>query len=277
MIEFRVIQSVQQVDRAGAGGRHADARLAGEFRVRAGHERGHLFVPDLNEIDLLPGALERSHDPVDAIAGITVDAPYTPFAEALDEEVAGCFAHACRESMTRTAPSGRKEIGEDETVTLDDYAAGNREWRGEHWTAIRECVKFTTLAAGVDTRWKIAQKRCIEFASGERSRQESWVDAGDSCRQPAGDHLARELARIAAPERKDRFELRIGKLPLAIGADVLQKQIPKREALDRLGLRTRDRVAHDELIVLVRARTRNQQLPQRQTGGTRLCAQELSP
>ena len=44
VVELGVVEAVQQVDRARARGREADADLAGELRVAAGHERGHLLV-----------------------------------------------------------------------------------------------------------------------------------------------------------------------------------------------------------------------------------------
>src|SRR5205085_3538854 len=88
-VELCVVKSVQEMDGAGAGGGETDAGLTGEFRVRAGHERGHFFVADLDEIDRVTGAIERADDAVDAVAGVAVDAAHAPLAEAGDEEVGG--------------------------------------------------------------------------------------------------------------------------------------------------------------------------------------------
>ncbi len=93
--------------------------------------------------------LARSSAPM-ILARVAVDAAHAPLADAFDEEVACGFGHASDASMTRTAPSRRKEIGEDEAVTLDDHAAGDRERRIEHRSAIGERMKFTALAAGID-------------------------------------------------------------------------------------------------------------------------------
>jgi hypothetical protein len=49
VIHLRVVEAVEQVDRAGTRRRQADADLAGELRVRAGHEGRHLLVADLDE------------------------------------------------------------------------------------------------------------------------------------------------------------------------------------------------------------------------------------
>ena len=50
MIELGVVEAVQQVDRARAGRRQADADLARELRMAAGHERRHLLVAHLDEL-----------------------------------------------------------------------------------------------------------------------------------------------------------------------------------------------------------------------------------
>ena len=88
VVELGVVEAVEQVDRAGARGGHADADLAGELGVGAGHERGHLLVADLDELGPLAvaRARERAQDAVDPVAGIAVDAPDAPGGEALEED-----------------------------------------------------------------------------------------------------------------------------------------------------------------------------------------------
>ncbi len=93
MVELRVVESVQQVDGTRAGSRQADADLPGEFRVRARHERRHLLVADLDEIELVAGAVQRPEDAVDAVARVPVDPLDAPFTEALQQEVADRRAH----------------------------------------------------------------------------------------------------------------------------------------------------------------------------------------
>ena len=51
MIELGVVQTVEQMDRARARGRQAHPDLTGEFGVRAGHERRHLLVAGLHELE----------------------------------------------------------------------------------------------------------------------------------------------------------------------------------------------------------------------------------
>jgi hypothetical protein len=90
------------VRRAGTAGSKADAELARELGVRHGHERAHLLVAGLDEIDPAV-ALKRSNDSVDAVARIAIDSGDAPILEALDEEV-GCFHEA------RTPPPDRRSM-----------------------------------------------------------------------------------------------------------------------------------------------------------------------
>ncbi len=78
VVELGVIEPVEQVDRAGAGGGEAHAGFAGELGVGAGHEGGHLLVANLDELGAVLCAAEGAHDAVDAVAGITVDAFHSP-------------------------------------------------------------------------------------------------------------------------------------------------------------------------------------------------------
>jgi hypothetical protein len=107
VIVLRVVKPVQQMDRARPGGREADAELAGELRVRAGHERRLLLVPHLHEIDLLLVPVDRGDDAVDAVARIAVDAFHAPSDQALDEKIAdGCHVVPLRLRFVGEPSSG---------------------------------------------------------------------------------------------------------------------------------------------------------------------------
>src|SRR6185437_10916408 len=80
-------------DRARARRGHAYTDLAGELGVRARHERAHLLVARADELRLAFGAAQRSHQSVDAVAGISVDAVHAPLAEALNDEIANQCRH----------------------------------------------------------------------------------------------------------------------------------------------------------------------------------------
>src|SRR5947209_3107726 len=93
VVELRVVQAVQEVDRAGARRREADADLAGPLGVRAGHERGHLLMAHLDELDLVGELLEGADDRVDPVARIAVDATHTVVVQSFEQELGGRLAH----------------------------------------------------------------------------------------------------------------------------------------------------------------------------------------
>src|SRR5581483_10866802 len=82
-----------QVRGAGTAGGEADADLAGELGVRAGHEGGHLLVAHLHEVDPVLRPLQGAQRPVYPVSGVAKDAPDAPSMQALDEEVADGLAH----------------------------------------------------------------------------------------------------------------------------------------------------------------------------------------
>jgi hypothetical protein len=52
------------------------------------HERGHLFVSDLHELDRTVRPRQRADDAADAVARITVDALHAPRLQAFPEKSA---------------------------------------------------------------------------------------------------------------------------------------------------------------------------------------------
>ena len=92
VVELGVVEAVQEMDRSRPRRRQAHADLIRPLGVRAGHQGGRLLVADLDELDALLGALQGAHDPVDAIAGIAVDAVDAPLGEPLNEEIGDVHA-----------------------------------------------------------------------------------------------------------------------------------------------------------------------------------------
>ena len=70
VIELRVVESCQQMNRTRTGCGNARTNLAGELRMRAGHERGHFFMPDADVIERFARAIDGAHESIDAVAGI---------------------------------------------------------------------------------------------------------------------------------------------------------------------------------------------------------------
>ncbi len=73
VIELGVVETVQQVDGTGPGGRDADADLAGELGVPEGLECRHLLMPGLDELRLVVGPLPGGEQAVDAVPGVPED------------------------------------------------------------------------------------------------------------------------------------------------------------------------------------------------------------
>jgi hypothetical protein len=94
MVRLCVVEPVQQVDGAGAGGCHAHAHLAGELGMAASHERGQLLMARLDELHLVAGPVERAQQPVDAVARIAEDPSHAPLPQPLEEVVAGGLRHS---------------------------------------------------------------------------------------------------------------------------------------------------------------------------------------
>src|SRR5207248_4736296 len=69
LVEFGVVEAVEQVNAAGAGGSEANTQLAGELGVSAGAESGGFLVAHLNETDFFFMGAQSFQDAVDAIAG----------------------------------------------------------------------------------------------------------------------------------------------------------------------------------------------------------------
>ena len=105
VVELRVVEPVQQVDRAGTGGGDADADLAGELRVPARHERGHLLVARLDELGIAVSAVERAEEGVDPVARIAVDAPDAPLAQPLQDVIGNQLAHVLLLSIRHRTPT----------------------------------------------------------------------------------------------------------------------------------------------------------------------------
>src|SRR5690606_24437546 len=93
VVELGVVEAVEQVDGAGPRGGEADARPAGELRVRGGGERGQLLVAGLDEPDLVARVVEAAEDAVDAVARVAVDPVDAPFVQAVQDEGSDGLGH----------------------------------------------------------------------------------------------------------------------------------------------------------------------------------------
>ena len=105
VIEARVVKPSDQVRGARSRRLNADAKFAGEFRVRRGHEGGHLLVPDLDKADLVfTEAIQRAQQAVDAVTWVAIDATDTPLIKPVPEEISDSLGH-----VLSPHPAMRKE------------------------------------------------------------------------------------------------------------------------------------------------------------------------
>lgn len=94
MIHARVVEPVQQVDRARPRGGEAHPDLSGELGVGAGHEGRHLLVAHADIVECLGAPAHGAHDPVDAIAGVAEDALHPPLAQAFEQLIGNRAGHS---------------------------------------------------------------------------------------------------------------------------------------------------------------------------------------
>ena len=93
LVELGVIEAVEQVEAARAGGGEADAEAARELGVSAGGKCGGLFMAHLNELDAVLALAQGLHDGVDAIAGNAKDDVDAPGDEGVDQGFSTCGGH----------------------------------------------------------------------------------------------------------------------------------------------------------------------------------------
>jgi hypothetical protein len=72
VIELGVVETVEEMDRARPRRRQAHADLARELGVAARHQRRHLLVAHLDELDAVRRTVESTDEAVDAVARIAI-------------------------------------------------------------------------------------------------------------------------------------------------------------------------------------------------------------
>ena len=64
VVELGVVQTVEQVDRSGTGGRHTHPDPTRELGIAGGGERDHFLVTGLNKLRFVVCAAKRRHQPL---------------------------------------------------------------------------------------------------------------------------------------------------------------------------------------------------------------------
>ena len=89
-VEFRIIETVEQMDAAGARSGEAHTQAPGPLGIGAGIERRCFFVSHLDETDLVLASTQRLDDAVDAVARDAEDRVNFPFEQSFDQYVGCC-------------------------------------------------------------------------------------------------------------------------------------------------------------------------------------------
>ena len=155
VIRLGVIEPGDHVGRAGTAGGQAHAGLSGELGVGRGHERRHLLVANLDEVELVAGFLQTLQHAVDAVAGVTEDRVDPPSFQALDEEFTdGLLGHGAAPVRGRRGAEGRAARGKivERTATLprcsdgpaSKAAAHHRSWAAQPIIIPPPCARTAT-------------------------------------------------------------------------------------------------------------------------------------
>src|SRR5437764_11660826 len=159
MVELCVVEPVQEMDRARARRGEAHADLARPLRVCARHERRHLLVTHLHELQLVLVALERADDRVDPVARITVDPPHAVLGEPFEEKVSSQLSH--RVLLTASdPPQTRRQAASSAVQNAHLLAATGISLRHSgHWRTVSSTggsVRRLAISAltGLTTRKK---------------------------------------------------------------------------------------------------------------------------
>src|SRR5438552_3514017 len=86
------------MNRSGPRRGQAYAHLVCIFCMSAGHEGRILLMPHLDKLNGVV-AVQRSHNPVDAIAGIAINSFYSPFLQTMEKMIAYCHGKVERKRM----------------------------------------------------------------------------------------------------------------------------------------------------------------------------------
>src|SRR5262249_33916807 len=112
----------------------------------------------------------------------------------------------------------------------------------------------------------------IKFPADEPAIKLLWIDASQNRAKPIREHGAGQRCgvRFGAPNWKQWFRSRAGKLPFAIGSDVSEKQIAECEARHTFRLGPLDELPHSFFVLRVAARPRQHNRPQWHARGSGL-------
>src|SRR5690606_5621981 len=94
VVQFGIIQPVEQVDGPRAGGGQANTHRSGEFGVGASHEGRHFLMARLDKRKVAV-AIKCAQQSVYAVARVAEDSINTPCLESVDQKVTYIHSFVC--------------------------------------------------------------------------------------------------------------------------------------------------------------------------------------
>ncbi len=165
----------------------------------------------------------------------------------------------------RSARSGCHDVGENETVSLDDLSYFDWNRRFEHRTGRNDRVELAVFAARIDIFGKLPEQCTIESTPSKVPVDFLRIDAHKMRDESGRDHFLGECVRVVLPERKDAVHPGFGEPLFPVCANVFEKQIAEHDVFDALGLDFPDGNGHPRVVDFVRACIRDGDLDARET------------
>ena len=100
----------------------------------------------------------------------------------------------------------RQQIGEDESISLDNFAKGDRYLRAEHRPGACECMELSVFTARIDISRKSREQIFVEASSSKPAIHLARIDARQKRGQAARNHTLSQLASVPPPQREDRSD-----------------------------------------------------------------------
>src|SRR5947207_14192712 len=97
-----------------------------------------------------------------------------------------------------------------------------------------EGVELAVLAAGIDIGRQIAEQILVERAAHEDGIEGFRVHTDQHGLEAETNQLSGQLIRVQAPDGEDRLQTERRHLPLPIGADVLQEEVPEGDVTEAI-------------------------------------------
>lgn len=167
-------------------------------------------------------------------------------------------------------------IAKDEALALDDLAELARNRLGKDRSGMDKGVELAVLTTRVNVRGQVGEKLLVVCSPREGGIERSRVQTNDDRLEAGGDELPRQGTSVASPERKETAHVVCGESLLAVGADILEKEVAEDDGLDvGQGWRV-ERLGHACLINVVDARRRDANLDERSTNRVGLLCEKLA-